>query len=168
MSAVNGLVMTGTSNDTFSPNAAMTRAMLTTVLWRLESGCTWRWFNELPYRDVKYTWYTQALRWANHCKIVNGTSETKFSPNGSITREQLATMLYRYAGYKKLDTSKQAELTKFADAKKVSSYAETAVKWAVAEGIIAGTEKDSTAYLDPQGNANRAQVATMLQRFCDD
>ncbi|MCQ2456140.1 MAG: S-layer homology domain-containing protein, partial [Clostridia bacterium] len=74
----------------------------------------------------------------------------------------------RYAGYKKLDTSKQAELTKFADAKKVSSYAETAVKWAVAEGIIGGTEKNGKAYLDPQGNATRAQVATMLMRFCDD
>ena len=159
-------IMFGTSSDCFSPNSKMTRSMLATVLWRMDgkkSSTT-----KAPFTDLKADWYVDAVKWAFDKKIVNGTSETKFSPNGSITREQLATMLYRYAEYKKLDTSKQAELTKFADAKKVSSYAETAVKWAVAEGIIGGTEKNGKAYLDPQGNATRAQVATMLQRFCDD
>ena len=98
-------------------------------------------------------------------KIVNGVGQGKFDPNGKITREQMAAILYRYSGSKGCDTSKQGDLTAFPDAAKVSDYAKAAMAWAVGEGLIGGNVVNGKTVLDPQGSATRAQVATILMRF---
>ena len=98
--------------------------------------------------------------------IVYGTSETKFTPDGNITREQLAAILYRYAQNAKYDTDKVADLTAFPDVDDISAYARRALAWANAEGLVSGTlASDGETYLDPQGYATRAQVASILMRF---
>ena len=105
------------------------------------------------------------MNWAHAYGVVKGVSETLFDPNGNVTREQLAAILYRYTEYKKGDVSARADLSSFPDASKVSKYARDAMSWAVAEGLISGTKIDGKDYLDPKGNATRAQVATILMRY---
>ena len=153
--------MTGTSETTFSPEETTTRAMLVTVLYRLEgkpavdaaSG----------FSDVSSgSYYDDAVAWAKANGIVNGTSETTFSPNEPVTREQTAAILYRYAQYKGNDVEKTADLTAYADAAAIHSYAKNAMSWAVAAGILNGVSSTS---LEPTGSATRAQVATVLTRF---
>lgn len=153
--------MTGTSETTFSPEETTTRAMLVTVLYRLEgkpavdaaSG----------FSDVSSgSYYADAVAWAKANGIVNGTSETTFSPNEPVTREQTAAILYRYAQYKGYDVEKTADLTAYADAAAIHSYAKNAMSWAVAAGILNGVSSTS---LEPTGSATRAQVATVLTRF---
>ena len=157
--AVTNGLMNGVGKDKFEPEETMTRAMLVTVLWRYEGE------PEAPantFSDVKAgTWYSDAVSWASANGVVNGVGNNKFDPDGNITREQMATILYRYCIGKGIDTSKQASLSGFPDADKVSSYAKTAMQWTVAEGIIGGSD----GMLLPQGNATRAQVATILMRF---
>lgn len=153
--------MTGTSETTFSPEETTTRAMLVTVLYRLEgkpavdaaSG----------FSDVSSgSYYADAVAWAKTNGIVNGTSETTFSPNEPVTREQTAAILYRYAQYKGYDVEKTADLTAYADAAAIHSYAKNAMSWAAAAGILNGVSSTS---LEPTGSATRAQVATVLTRF---
>ena len=156
-------LMNGTSLTTFEPNSNMTRAMLVTVLYRLEgspdaSGGS-------AFADVKDgEWYADAVAWASSNGIVSGYGGGIFGTNDSITREQLSAILHRYVQYKGCDTSKSAELTKFADAPSVSEWAADAIKWAVAEGLITGTTETT---LDPKGAATRAQVAAILMRFAE-
>ena len=156
----NGL-MNGVSEFVFSPGAPMTRAMLVTVLWRHEGE------PEAPantFSDVKAgAWYADAVSWAASTGVVNGVGSNKFDPEGNITREQMAAILYRYCTGRGIDTRKQGSLSGFPDAGKVSSYATTALQWTVAEGIIGGSD----GKLLPQGNATRAQVATILMRFIE-
>ena len=142
----NGL-MNGTSSNAFSPNANTTRGMIVTILARVEGVNT----NGTP-------WYAAGQKWA----MDNGISDGTNMP-GVITREQLATILYRYAKQKGYDVSKSAALTAFSDADKVSGYAAEAMQWAVAEGLLQG----SNGRLNPQGSATRAQVATILMRFME-
>lgn len=142
----NGL-MNGTSSNAFSPNANTTRGMIVTILARVEGVNT----NGTP-------WYAAGQKWA----MDNGISDGTNMP-GVITREQLATILYRYAKQKGYDVSKSAALTGFSDADKVSGYAAEAMQWAVAEGLLQG----SNGKLNPQGSATRAQVATILMRFME-
>ena len=142
----NGL-MNGTSSSAFSPNANTTRGMIVTILARVEGVNT----NGTP-------WYAAGQKWA----MDNGISDGTNMP-GVITREQLATILYRYAKQKGYDVSKSAALTAFSDADKVSGYAAEAMQWAVAEGLLQG----SNGKLNPQGSATRAQVATILMRFME-
>ena len=142
----NGL-MNGTSSNAFSPNANTTRGMIVTILARVEGVNT----NGTP-------WYAAGQKWA----MDNGISDGTNMP-GVITREQLATILYRYAKQKGYDVSKSAALTAFSDADKVSGYAAEAMQWAVAEGLLQG----SNGKLNPQGSATRAQVATILMRFME-
>jgi len=152
-------LFSGTSNTTFSPNANMTRAMLVTVLWRY-AGQPKEGTN--TFTDVKNgQWYTDAVTWAAKNGVVTGVGNNKFSPNGNVTREQLATILYRYAIANGIDVRDRADLRAFSDGNKVSSYAADAIKWAVAERLING----SGGKLMPQGNATRAQVAAILTRF---
>ena len=159
--AVRNGLMKGVGNDQFDPEGTMTRAMLVTVLWRYEGE------PEAPantFSDVKAgTWYFDAVSWAAANNIVGGVGNNKFDPDGNITREQMATILYRYCNGKGIDTSKQASLSGFPDAGKVSSYAQTAMQWAVAEKLVNGSD----GKLLPQGNATRAQVATILMRFIE-
>ena len=138
-------LMNGTSDWTFAPNDATTRGMIVTILARVEGVNT----NGNP-------WYAAGQKWAMQNDISDGTNMP-----GVITREQLATILFRYARMKGYDVSKSAVLTGFSDADKVSGYAFDAMQWAVAEELLKG----SNGKLDPQGSATRAQVATILMRF---
>ena len=151
----------GTSDTTFSPNTSMTRAMLVTVLYRLEGEPTV--YGRSGFSDVQYNgYYEDAVTWAADNGIVNGTSTTTFSPNANVTREQMAAILYRYAAYWELDVSAEADLSAYEDASSVSAYAQAAMQWAVANGVINGT---SATTLEPAGTATRAQAATVLVRF---
>ena len=112
-------------------------------------------------------WYTEAVAWAAHNEIVGGIGDGKFDPDGNITREQMAAILYRYSNRIGIDTTKRADLSSFPDGKKVSVWAADALSWANAESLINGTQEGSNLYLDPQGNATRAQVATIFMRFIE-
>ncbi len=154
----------GTSDTTFSPDGAMTRAMLVTVLYRLEGQPKVTAKN--PFSDVADgRWYTDAVVWAAENKIVNGVGEGKFDPDGEITREQMAAILYRYSEFKGVTPTEGEFAAEYPDAGKVSKYALAAMRWANAEKLINGTQRGSTVYLDPQGSATRAQVAAILMRF---
>ena len=156
----NGL-FTGTSETTFSPNSPMTRAMLVTVLHRLEGKPVSAVAKQ--FADVNDgEWYTEAVKWSSEKDIVKGITETEFRPQNNITREQLAVMLYRYAKAKGLDIEVKGNIKTFKDKEDISSWAEEALKWAAGNGLITGKENN---LLDPVGNATRAEVATILQRF---
>ncbi len=157
-------LMNGTSGVEFSPNMSMSRAMVVTVLYRLDGSPE---VSEVPpFTDIKTGWYYNAVKWAYANNIVTGVSKTEFAPNGDVTREQIATILYRYAAYKGKDTSASAGLAAFPDHTKTGAWAKTAMEWAVAEGLVTGAVKDGITVLDPKGVASRAQVATILYRFC--
>jgi len=152
----------GTSDTTFSPNAAMTRAMLVTVLYRLEGEPAVS--GRSGFSDVTFnSYYEDAVTWAADNGIVNGTSTTMFSPNANVTREQMAAILYRYAQYKKYNTAASSSLNGFTDHASVSGYAAASLEWAVAEKLVNG----SAGKLMPTGNATRAQVAAILHRFVE-
>ena len=149
-------LMNGTSTTAFAPNENMSRAMFATVLYRM-SGETAEADNS--FRDVSSSaYYAAAVNWASSEGIVNGTGANAFSPNASITREQLAAMLYRYAG----EPSVSADLSAYTDTVDISPYASKAVEWCVAKGILSG---ESATRLAPQDTATRAECAAMLQRF---
>ena len=155
----NGL-FSGTDSRSFSPNASMTRAMLVTVLYRLEGEPTVT--GRSSFTDVRSgAYYEKSVIWAAANGIVTGTDSTSFSPDAKVTREQLAAILYRYAQYRKLDTDASAKLNSFTDADSVSAYASEALGWAVSEGLING----ASGKLMPKGDATRAQVAAILNRF---
>lgn len=160
---VNGL-FAGTSDTTFSPNQAMTRGMMVTVLWRLAGEPEAK--NAAAFEDVTADQYfAKAVAWASENGIVTGTSDTTFSPETNITREQMAAILYRYAKFCNVDLSKTADLEGFPDGEQVSVYAKEALAWAVENGIINGSIEGGKTYLDPQGEATRAQVASILMRY---
>lgn len=155
----NGL-FSGTDSRSFSPNASMTRAMLVTVLYRLEGEPTVT--GRSSFTDVRSgAYYEKSVIWAAANGIVTGTDSTSFSPDTKVTREQLAAILYRYAQYRKLDTDASAKLNSFTDADSVSAYASEALGWAVSEGLING----ASGKLMPKGDATRAQVAAILHRL---
>ena len=149
-------LMNGTSTTAFSPNENMSRAMLATVLYRM-SGETAE--ADSSFGDVSASaYYAAAVNWASSKGIVNGTGADAFSPDASITREQLAAMLYRYAA----EPSVSADLSAYTDAVSISPYAEKAVEWCMAKGILSGK---SATRLAPQDTATRAECAAMLQRL---
>ena len=157
----NGL-FSGTDSRSFSPSASMTRAMLVTVLYRLEGEPAVA--GRSSFADVKSgAYYEKAVIWAAANGIVTGTSSTSFSPDAKVTREQLAAILYRYAQYKKLDTSASEKLNSFSDAGEMSGYANAALGWAVAERLVNG----ASGKLMPKGYAARAQVAAIFHRFVE-
>ena len=157
-------LMDGVGGNRFAPNSETTRAQLVTILYRLEGEPAVS--GDLPFTDVESgTWYTDAILWAAQNNIVNGVSDTEFAPGDDLTRQQLVTILYRYAESKGYDVSASADLSGYPDADQVQDYAQPAMAWAVAENIIQGME-DGT--LKPAGNASRAQIATILMRFCED
>lgn len=163
--AADGLkLMGGISATEFDPMGSMTRAMLVTVLWRMEGSPEPTASN--PFADIPDgLWYTKAVIWAAENGIVNGISATEFAPNAPITREQIATILYRYTKAKGYDTGALADLSSYPDAEKISPYAEEPMAWAVAAKLISGTQEGSALYLDPQGKAIRAQVAAIIVRY---
>lgn len=157
-------LMDGTGNGAFSPNGTTTRAALVTILYRMEGepsvsgGGT--------FTDVASTaWYAPAVAWAAANHIVNGTTDTTFSPDQAITREQMAVILYRYAQAKGWDTSTSADLSGYQDQGRVSDYARAAMAWANGTGLIGGT---TSTTLSPKDTAIRAQAAAILHRFCQE
>lgn len=155
-------LFSGTSAATFSPEVSMTRGMLTQVLYSLENNpeiTSTAAFTDVSSQD----WYASAVNWAAGEGVVTGYEDGSFGANDVITREQLAVMLYRYAQTAGYDTSASTDLSGYSDAGQISSYAAQALAWANAEGLISGTS-DTT--LSPTASATRAQVATILMRFC--
>ena len=155
-------LMDGVGDNLFAPNSETTRAQLVTILYRLAGQPAVS--GDLPFTDVEAgTWYTDAVAWAAENGIVNGTTDATFAPGEDITREQLVTVLYRYAESKGYDVSASADLSGYPDAGQVQDYAQPAMAWAVAEGIVEGVDGN----LNPTGDATRAQIATILMRFCE-
>ena len=154
--------MNGVGNGQFDPSGTTTRAMIVTILWRIAGEPAPK--AENTFSDVAAgQWYSDAITWAAENDVVNGVGGGKFDPDGKITREQMATILFRYVGSLGADTSKRAELSGFPDGGQTAAWASDAVQWAVAEKIINGSD----GKLLPQGNATRAQVATILYRSMD-
>ena len=155
-------LMTGTAEDTFAPELAATRGMVVSIFHRLAGSPT---VNAEVFEDVAVDdWYGQAVAWAASEGIASGTSAETFSPNAAVTREQLAALLCNFAAQQGMDTMARSDLSSFDDAATVSDWAQDAVSWAHAEGLLAGT---SATTLSPQGEATRAQLAAMLVRFSD-
>jgi uncharacterized repeat protein (TIGR02543 family) len=153
----------GTSDTTFEPDTAMSRAMLVTVLWRMEGEPVVTAAS--AFTDVAgNAWYAKPVLWANANNIVSGYGGGLFGPNDNITREQMAAILNRYASFKGIDVSVADNLAAFTDAGAVSDWALASMKWAVGERLITGM---TTTTLVPQGNATRAQVASILMRYIE-
>ena len=156
-------LMQGTGSTTFSPEATTTRGMIAAILYRLEGSPAVT--GSQPFSDVSDTMYcADAVRWAEANGIANGYSDGRFGPGEPITREQLAAILYRYAVYKGYDVTEKADLSGFADAAAVSTYAVDPLAWANAVGLINGT---AAGTLVPRGGATRAQAATILMRWLE-
>ena len=162
----------GTSASTVSPTGVCTRAQLVSILYRMQGEPTNVKGYELsklraPFDDVpRGQWYTDAIWWAKLTGVVAGTSATTFDPEGEITREQLAVILYNYTKqFAPGSLTATGSLAGFPDAASVSSWARTEMAWAVGNGLISGTGSGGVAYLSPQGSATRAQVAAILMRF---
>ena len=156
-------IMSGVSENEFAPSGKLTRAMLVQMLYNMESrpACD----AENAFIDVPVgQWYTDAVIWANDAKIVSGMGEGLFAPNMEITREQMVAMLYNYAKYKGYDVTASADLSAFADTASVSTWAQPAMQWAVAEGYISGM---GDSQLAPQGTATRAEIASVIMRFME-
>ena len=157
----NGM-MNGVTDTTFAPGSTTTRGMIVTILYRLEGEPDTA---ASSFTDVAANmYYADAVAWAQTNSIVTGITETTFAPDQAITREQMAAILYRYAQYKGYDVTANNDLSSYTDASQISAYATTAMQWANAEGLITGNT-DTT--INPTGNATRAEVATILMRFCE-
>lgn len=150
----------GTGENTFSPETVMTRGMLVTVLWRMEGEPD---AEESSFADAQNIWCSEAIDWAAEQGIVKGCDENCFAPDGIVTREQIAAILFRYAAYKGGDVSARADTAHFADSATVSAYALDAVSWAVSEKILRGGD----GMLLPGEGATRAQVAAILHRYIE-
>ena len=143
--------------------ASLTRAMVVTILYRYDGSPAVN--GASPFADVaEGSWYADAVIWAEGNSIVNGTSETTFSPDSPITREQFAAIMFRYAAYRGYSVSARADLSAYTDAGSISAYAVEAMQWAVAEELISGV---TATTLDPQGYTTRAQAAIILMRFAE-
>lgn len=158
----NGLML-GTGGNRFNPHGTATRAMMATVLWRMAGS-------PAPKTQASFTdtaagqWYSDAVAWTAENGIFGGYGNGKFGTNDPITREQLATILYRFAAYCGDDMSASGDLTHFPDANRISTFAKQAMHWAVGAGLINGKGDGS---LDPLGTASRAEIAALLHRFCE-
>lgn len=157
-------LMIGTSDVAFSPDASTTRGMIVAVLHRLENQPVVSQGN--PFTDIKYgSYYEDAIAWAAANGIVEGYGDGSFEPDANITREQMATILYRYADYKGYDISVGGmSLYEYEDAVQISSYAVNAMQWANTEGLIEGRGNGN---ISPKDDATRAEIAAILMRFCE-
>lgn len=158
-----GRLMYGTGNNLFQPDAQMTRAMLAQVLYELEGAPSVKGLS-CPFTDVGGSWYTDAVIWAYNAGVVAGVSATQFAPNEALTREQMVTMLFGYAGREETLSGSDGALAAYQDQASVSGWAREAMAWAVSSGVISGT---SATTLAPQKIGTRAEVATVLMQFCE-
>lgn len=158
----NNDIMNGLNQTTFGPGTRLTRGMLATIIHRMENNPNVT--KGSPFSDVKDSskYYYKAVVWAAENKIVSGYKNGKFGPSDYVTREQLAVILYNYAKFKNKDLSKTDDLNGFVDADRISNWALGQVKWAVATKVVTG----SNNILNPKGNASRAEVAAMIQKYC--
>lgn len=158
----NNNIIKGTNDYTFAPTQKLTRGMLVTILHRM-AGMP-KVSGNSKFSDVKDTkaYYYTAVMWASKNNIVSGYSNGKFGPNDSITREQLAVMLNNYCKYKGKLKTVNGNLNTFKDSNKISSYAKNAMNWASGNGVITG----SNGYINPKGNATRAETASMIYKYC--
>lgn len=160
-------LFSGTSATTFSPNDGMTRGMMVTVLHNLSGKPEYGTGVDI-FEDINTgIWYEDPVGWAYKIGVTSGTSVTEFSPDDEITREQLVTMLYRYAEKIGAASNNRKAITSFPDGDKVTYYAQNAMQWAVAEGFISGRANGGKNYIAPQGTATRAEVAAVLTRFVE-
>lgn len=164
--AYNNGLFAGTTATTFAPDMTMTRAMLVSVLWRLAGEPAPKGAN--TFDDVPDgAWYTDAVTWAAENGVVAGIGNGCFDPSGAVTREQTAVILFNYAQSKGYDVSARADLSAFPDAGSVSGWAQEALAWANASGLISGAVRGTQTILDPQGSASRAQVAMILMGYVE-
>ena len=159
-------IMAGTAKKTFDPNKPFSRAMLAQIIYAIAekpavSGAS-------TFKDVPAgKWYTNAVTWCASKGIVSGYPDGTFKPDASIKRQEMATILRKYAEVSGKDVKATGDLSKFSDQAKVSNYARTAMSWAVGNNMISGTKQGSTILLDPQGTATRAQAAVILKAYCE-
>lgn len=158
-----GRLMYGTGSNLFQPDAQMTRAMLAQVLYELEGAPSVKGLS-CPFTDVGGSWCTDAVIWAYNAGVVAGVSATQFAPNEALTREQMVTMLFGYAGREETLSGSDGALAAYQDQASVSGWAREAMAWAVSSGVISGT---SATTLAPQKIGTRAEVATVLMQFCE-
>ncbi len=160
-------LFSGMDANHFSPGAPMNRAMLMSVLHRLAGSPDAS--GQAAFSDVPgNSWYTQPVLWGASQGITSGTGNGRFNPDGQVTREQAVAMMYNYAvRYMGLNTGTGANLSRYADINKLSGWAQPAMAWAVGQGIVSGVTNGNTLTLDPQRNATRAEMATMLRAFCE-
>ncbi len=160
-------LFSGMDANHFVPGSPMNRAMLMSVLYRLAGSPALSGGPE--FADVaSNSWYAQAVRWGAAQGITSGTGNNRFNPDGQVTREQAVAMMYNYAmQYMRLSAGAGADLSRYADLNRLSGWARPAMAWAVEEGIISGVTSGSALTLDPQRNATRAEMATMLRAFCE-
>ena len=157
-------LMKGMTGGLFAPESEMNRAMIVTVLWRIEGEPDPE--NDAPFADLSEEWYKKAVAWAAESGIVMGVGEDEFAPDDPLTREQIAAIVYRYSEYKGRDMTVAGDLEEFPDVGDVSEYALDPLAWAVGCGLLKGTaDGKGRILLDPQGGATRAQVATILTRY---
>lgn len=155
-------LMSGITENAFQPGLSTSRAMIVSILWRLDGSPA---AGENAFSDVpSEQYYADAVAWAAAEGIVSGYDATHFAPDAPISREQFAAILYRYAAYHQWDCSFDVTLTDFADASAVSPYAADALSWAVSHGIISGMDNQ---FLSPQSEATRAQAAAILMHLCE-
>ena len=160
---VENKLMNGVGNDKFAPNDTLTRAMLVTVLYRLENEPSTD--GDLSFADVSLdAYYANAVSWAKQNSIANGVTENEFAPDSNITREQIAAIMFRYAQYKGIEAVTSEENLHFTDSSEISEYAVSAMNWAVGTGLMKGK---SATTINPKDNATRAEIAAILQRFIE-
>lgn len=156
-------MMSGTGGGKFSPHDPTTRGMVVTIIYRYMDEPSY--FGENPFSDVRMgKYYYDPVCWAYEEGIVSGMDDTHFAPDATVTREQLVTILYRFF-LRVNDCTERAELSRFPDADRISAYARDAMSWAVARGILSGTPKNGSLYLNPRGTATRAEVAAIFMRY---
>ena len=156
-------IMVGVTENSFAPNSSLTRAMIVQMLYSLEGSPEVT--GTAPFTDVAIgQWYTNAITWAASNNIVSGMGDGTFAPNNNITREQLAMILYNYAQLKGNAVTASGNLAAFTDGNEVSDWAETAVRWAVGEGLMSGR---GNGVLDPTETTTRAEAASMFMRFME-
>lgn len=159
-------LMHGISADKFLPDGSVTRAQLAAILWRLEG-------NPAPVSAADFSdaadgaWYAEAVRWAAGSGVVKGYADGRFRPNDAVTREQMATLLYRFAEYKGYDVSigGDTDILRFTDGAAVGGYAVPAMRWACGSGLMTGAQRDGGMALAPRDTTTRVQTATLLTRF---
>lgn len=161
-------LMQGVADNMFGPGGTATRAQFVTMLWRLEGKPVVNYY--MQFKDVdSEQWYTEAVRWAAAEKIVSGDDTERFGVNDAITREQMVTILHRYCTYKGIDVSvgEDTNILSYADALSVQEWAISSMQWACGSGVIEGISDGENMNLKPSSSTSRAQIATMLWRFCD-